>query len=129
MDHGHFSSVPPTYFVEAMHPSFNYTGSREIESSEFESGTKQYKSMITSLIEPSSSEQSSDSTTATGSSSPKESKPKMKYGSLQYFVRADDMASNFCSDLFLVDQVHKIGILDLRIMNLDRNDGNILVRK
>jgi hypothetical protein len=39
------------------------------------------------------------------------------------------MASNFSSSLFSVDEVHKIAILDLRIMNLDRNDGNLLVKK
>jgi len=53
----------------------------------------------------------------------------MKYGSLQRFVEAEDVASNFSSDLFSINQVHKIGILDIRTMNLDRNDGNILVRK
>lgn len=31
--------------------------------------------------------------------------------------------------MFSVEEVHKIGILDLRVFNLDRNDGNILVRK
>lgn len=128
MDHEHFAEVPPTYFVEAMHPSFNYSGNQEVDSTNFENGTKQYKNVITSLIEPSDSEQSSESTAATGSS-PKGPKVGMKYGSLQYFIRADDLASNYCSDLFSVDEVHKIAVLDLRIMNLDRNDGNILVRK
>ena len=34
---------------------------------------------------------------------------------------------NFSWDLFEKDEVHKIGILDLRILNLDRNTCNILV--
>lgn len=76
------------------------------------------------------SEQSSDSTTATvENGKTKKTKLGLKYGSLQYFVRADDVASNFSSDLFSADEVHKIGILDLRILNLDRNDGNLLVKK
>lgn len=33
------------------------------------------------------------------------------------------------SNQFHVDEVHKIGILDLRILNCDRNDANILVKK
>jgi len=34
---------------------------------------------------------------------------------------------NFGSDKFPTDEVHKIAILDLRLMNLDRNEQNILV--
>ena len=34
---------------------------------------------------------------------------------------------NYSWDLFDSDEVHKIGILDLRILNLDRNNCNILV--
>lgn len=33
------------------------------------------------------------------------------------------------SKQFDVEEVHKIGILDLRILNCDRNEANILVRK
>ena len=33
------------------------------------------------------------------------------------------------SNQFDVDEVHKIGILDIRIVNCDRNDANILVKK
>lgn len=35
---------------------------------------------------------------------------------------------NYSPDLFSVDEIHKIAILDMRIMNLDRNSENILVR-
>ena len=31
--------------------------------------------------------------------------------------------------LYPVDEVHKIGILDIRILNCDRNEGNILIEK
>lgn len=34
---------------------------------------------------------------------------------------------NFSSDIFDIDEVHKIAILDLRLLNLDRNLCNILV--
>lgn len=54
---------------------------------------------------------------------------RKKYGSLQKFVHNTEVAVNFCSDLFSVEEVHKIGILDLRILNCDRNDENILVIK
>ena len=52
-----------------------------------------------------------------------------KYGSLQKFVHNTEVAVNFCSDLFSVEEVHKIGILDIRILNCDRNDENVLVIK
>ncbi len=52
----------------------------------------------------------------------------MKFGSLQAYVDSDGPIENFSSDLFHKDEVHKIAILDLRILNLDRNECNILVR-
>jgi hypothetical protein len=128
LDHQHFSWVPPTIFCEAMHPSFNFNSQPEIETSSSDENSEQYNNIISSLVDPALAKQVS--------STSKETKPKeypddskMKYGSLQYFVKADDVASNFSYDLFSVDEVHKIGILDLRIFNLDRNDGNILVKK
>lgn len=52
-----------------------------------------------------------------------------KIGSLQQFCESVGPIENFSSDLFHKDEVHKIAILDLRILNLDRNICNILVRK
>jgi hypothetical protein len=52
-----------------------------------------------------------------------------KVGSLQEFVKSEGPIEDFCSDLFSTEEVHKIGILDLRLMNLDRNTCNILVQK
>lgn len=48
-------------------------------------------------------------------------------GSLQNFVKSEGPIENFSSDLFHKDEVHKIAILDLRILNLDRNACNILI--
>ena len=128
LDHESFSGVPKTIFAEAMHPSFNYS-SQEMDSSDFGNDNKNYTSTISSLVNPSLSENGSRSASNAGEANLiKNNSPKMKYGSLQRFVNADDLASNYSSDLFSVDEVHKIGILDLRIMNLDRNDGNILVK-
>lgn len=50
-----------------------------------------------------------------------------KVGSLQEFVRSKGPIENYSSDLFSADEIHKIAVLDLRILNLDRNEGNILV--
>jgi len=43
------------------------------------------------------------------------------------FVKNEGPIENFSPDLFHIDEVHKIAILDLRILNLDRNETNILV--
>jgi hypothetical protein len=51
----------------------------------------------------------------------------MKFGSLQHFIQSEGAVENFSSDNFHKDEVHKIAILDLRILNLDRNEQNILV--
>jgi len=50
-----------------------------------------------------------------------------KIGSLQLFANNLGPIENFSSDIFEVDEVQKIAILDLRMLNLDRNLCNILV--
>uniref|UniRef100_K3XAU6 Uncharacterized protein n=1 Tax=Globisporangium ultimum (strain ATCC 200006 / CBS 805.95 / DAOM BR144) TaxID=431595 RepID=K3XAU6_GLOUD len=52
-----------------------------------------------------------------------------KVGSLQEFVRHDDVVSDLAPNQFTLHQVHKIVLLDMRLLNTDRNDANILVRK
>lgn len=52
-----------------------------------------------------------------------------KYGSLQKFQRSTDCAANLSFSLYTKDEVHKIAILDFRILNCDRNEENILVLK
>jgi len=52
-----------------------------------------------------------------------------KVGSLQQFVESDGTAADVGPVLFPVREVHKIAILDLQILNLDRHLGNILIRK
>ncbi|KAH1077545.1 hypothetical protein AAZX31_19G113100 [Glycine max] len=52
-----------------------------------------------------------------------------KIASLQRFVGHDFDAGELGPSFFQVSSVHQIGILDIRIMNLDRNAGNMLVMK
>jgi len=51
-----------------------------------------------------------------------------KSGSLQQFVEFDETASDVSPSKYSVAMVHRIVILDLHIVNTDRNDQNILVR-
>eukprot|EP00808_Paulinella_micropora_P000537 g82610.t1 len=50
-------------------------------------------------------------------------------GSLQAFVESDELAGDLSSDLFPVDAVHMLAILDIRLVNSDRNEANILVKR
>jgi len=50
-----------------------------------------------------------------------------KIGSLQEFIENDGSAEDLGPKQFRVRDVHKIGVLDLRIFNTDRHAGNILV--
>lgn len=53
-----------------------------------------------------------------------------KIGSFQYFVQnAADTVGDFSPHLFAAREIHKIGLMDLRFLNMDRNDSNILVVK
>jgi len=52
-----------------------------------------------------------------------------KWGALQSFVSHEDSAENFGSALMPIQDVQRIGIFDIRIFNMDRHFGNILVGK
>jgi len=56
------------------------------------------------------------------------SKYGAKVGSLQEWVQHHDSCANRGASTFPVDEVHKIALLDMRLLNTDRNDSNILVR-
>ncbi|KAE8671061.1 Phosphatidylinositol 4-kinase gamma 7 [Hibiscus syriacus] len=58
-----------------------------------------------------------------------ERKEFSKIASLQQFIPHDFDASDHGTSSFPVAAVHKIGILDIRILNIDRHAGNLLVRK
>jgi len=50
-----------------------------------------------------------------------------KIGSLQAWVSHADLASDVGVSAFSAAEVHKLAILDMRLLNTDRNDGNVLV--
>jgi hypothetical protein len=52
-----------------------------------------------------------------------------KIASCQQFIHHDFDASDHGTSSFPVASVHRIGILDIRILNTDRHAGNLLVRK
>lgn len=52
---------------------------------------------------------------------------KKKLGSLQEFVPSEGTSEDMGASKFSTRDVHKIGLLDCRILNLDRHTGNMLV--
>ncbi|VFQ91110.1 unnamed protein product [Cuscuta campestris] len=57
------------------------------------------------------------------------SPPPYKIASLQRFVDHDNDAGEIGPSCFSVASVHSIGILDVRLLNLDRHAGNILLKQ
>lgn len=57
------------------------------------------------------------------------SKDPMKIGSFQEFIENDGTSSDIGYSIFPIHEVHKIGILDIQILNNDRNSENILFKK
>lgn len=53
----------------------------------------------------------------------------MKLGSLQEFINHECDTSEMGASKFSVSDVHRIGILDIRLFNTDRHAGNMLVRQ
>jgi hypothetical protein len=52
-----------------------------------------------------------------------------KTGSLQEFVKNVGTVDDFSTSIFSIQEIQKICILDMKILNMDRNEGNILVVK
>ena len=52
-----------------------------------------------------------------------------KVGSLQQFVTAVSNCEDMGPSRFAAPEVHKIAVLDMRLVNADRNGANILVQK
>ncbi|XP_031479273.1 phosphatidylinositol 4-kinase gamma 5-like [Nymphaea colorata] len=52
-----------------------------------------------------------------------------KIASFQQFIPHDFDAGDYGTSSFPVSAVHRIGILDIRILNTDRHAGNLLVKK
>jgi Phosphatidylinositol 3- and 4-kinase len=62
---------------------------------------------------------------------PGEPKKRMtkKFGSIQLMIPCNGSAEDYSYTKYPDEEVRKIGILDIRILNCDRNDGNILVQR
>jgi len=109
LDHGGFSGVPMTTLVEASHPAFNSNG-RSLKLTE--GGASVGSHVLTSL--PSSS---------------RSINIERKVGSFQQYVHAECTMDDISFSKLSQHEVEKIAILDIRIMNADRNSANLLCRR
>jgi len=99
LDHKSFSGVPLTTLAESRHPAYNYSGST-IGSHHLEYGSSSRKGHLAK-----------------------------KVGSFQEFVPTECSMDDLSPSKISIDEVQKIAILDIRIMNADRNSANLLCRR
>jgi phosphatidylinositol 4-kinase type 2 len=125
LDTDGFAGVPPTTLVEARHATFNTNGSRLSVS---QGGASIGPHSIATTAAPSSLRLSPVSPVVS-SSSPGGRALVQKPGSFQEFVKCECTIDDISPSKIAVAEVHKIAILDLRIMNADRNAANLLVRR
>ncbi len=133
LDRKNIFGIPPTTFIELSHISFN-KNNFELFAVDEKARTEMWEMVQRFLREntPNNFKEKSNNnnkkdksflTTAQYNFIPK------KYGSLQKYIDYDGIAADFSNTLFSVEEAHKIMILDIRIVNCDRNDENILLIK
>jgi len=121
LDHDNFSGVPLTTLAEARHPGFHTAGANwTVGKGGADVGVHSLCSPLAHPATPLASHAD------TGASSQELAK---KVGSFQEFVHAECTMDDISPSKISVDEVHKIAILDIRLMNADRNVANILCRR
>lgn len=117
LDHEGFAKVPTSVLVRARHPIFCYNN----RMSSVRASSLDLTAGVDAMAAVSTGGEGND---ASGSSSIL----PMKLGSLQEFVYHECDTSEMGPSRFSVRDVHRIGILDIRLFNTDRHAGNMLVR-
>mmetsp|Transcript_7590 Transcript_7590/g.8667 ORF Transcript_7590/g.8667 Transcript_7590/m.8667 type:complete len:695 (-) Transcript_7590:279-2363(-) len=106
LDHGSFASVPMTTLAEGRHAAFHVNGTLLNVS---QGGASLGTHSLTTLTSQSAFEK--------------------KVGSLQAFVKAECSMDDLSPSMIHKYQIHKIAILDIRLMNADRNSANLLCKR
>jgi hypothetical protein len=108
LDHGGFADVPLTTLAEARHPAFHQNGA-----------------MLN--LNQGGAAVGSHSLSQQGSSSSPQTIEKV--GSFQEYVSGECCMDDLSPSKITVEEVHKIAVLDIRIMNADRNTANLICRR
>ena len=130
LDHDGFSSVPMTTLCEARHPALHVAGTRWTLS---EGGASVGIHSLTHTVSATSLTLSSlGSSSVMALPSPlisSHQETMKKVGSFQEYIHAECSMDDISPSKISIDEVHKIAILDIRIMNADRNVANILCQR
>ena len=124
MDRDGFCGVPPTALVELYHPSLGLEAGRSLSRSVSMSFGA---STLSTTMHVATSPESKDSA-GSGGRLARQAQGQGRLGSLQGFVKSVGVAGDYGSGVFPTQEVQKIALLDIRWMNLDRHDANILVQ-
>jgi hypothetical protein len=111
--------VPPTALVELEHSALQAGGGGGGLSRSVSVGNIAASFAPALNMTPSSSRRTSSRTA--------EPQSQGQLGSLQAFVRSEGVAGDYGARIFPVDEVQKVALLDIRFLNLDRHDANILI--
>mmetsp|Transcript_25408 Transcript_25408/g.41272 ORF Transcript_25408/g.41272 Transcript_25408/m.41272 type:complete len:899 (+) Transcript_25408:75-2771(+) len=126
LDHDGFSDVPMTTLAEAQHPALHVNGKNWTLS---EGGASVGVHSISSPLSSTNlMTAASAAAVGSGSSSSRGDLIK-KFGSFQEYVHAECTMDDLSPSKISVEEVHKIAILDIRIMNADRNVANIMCQR
>lgn len=121
LDHDGFSGVPMTTLAEARHPALHTAGAHWTVA-EGGAGVGFHSPLLVN-----STNSPTPLTPGIGASSSQELAKKV--GSFQEYVHAECSMDDLSPSKISVDEVHKIAILDIRLMNADRNVANILCQR
>ena len=121
LDHDGFSGVPMTTLAEARHPAFHTAGAHwTLGEGGAGVGVHSLSSPIPAYLTGSST---------SPSNVPSHQELVKKVGSFQEYIHAECTMDDISPSKISVDEVHKIAILDIRIMNADRNVANIMCQR
>eukprot|EP00004_Rigifila_ramosa_P015121 TRINITY_DN34_c0_g1_i1.p1 TRINITY_DN34_c0_g1~~TRINITY_DN34_c0_g1_i1.p1 ORF type:complete len:505 (-),score=72.14 TRINITY_DN34_c0_g1_i1:43-1557(-) len=112
LDHGHSAGVPATALIQMTHPFFSHASNPNSPTI----------APVSARPPPAAGSPASSSASHAGSP------PPIKVGSFQQFVEFDEDSGSIGPSLFPLEAVHRIAILDMRLMNADRHEGNIVVQ-
>lgn len=140
LDHDGFAGVPPACLVAVSHQNLNYTAQPAANSAApFDApisalsplnGAAAPHAHVSLCARGETSPISPDSPVSTPVDS-RLTAPAvpggLKLGSLQAFAEHTCDANDIASSRFSAASIHRVGILDVRLLNLDRHAGNLLV--
>jgi hypothetical protein len=130
MDHDGFSGVPATMVVEARHKAFHTTvrGGAGLNRTGLNPHARD-TAPDWSRPDMTHSRYACSHGSCMCLANVQSGKEARKVGSFQEFVKHDAVVEDLSPSLFPRKEVQKIALMDLRLLNSDRNGGNILVRK